>query len=361
VTGVRHLYVHMPFCSSRCGYCAFVVETGGLDRRDAYMDALLAELSAEGEKLGTLESVYLGGGTPSLMRPRRVSRVIDAIAPHLAERAEVSMEINPETVDRAALRAYREVGITRASIGVQSFQPHLLDALDRGASAQQARAAVECAQEAGFESVSIDLLFGVPGQTPEDLEADIAVVRELAPEHVSWYELEIKPGTALDRIGTLPPDDDESADAYRRIVNVLEAAGYRWYETANFGRPGYECRHSLGYWHAHDYVGIGVGAVSTMGGARWRNAAGVDAYIASGGRPKRTIEDLDDDLRRRERWMLALRLEEPIDLERLGEPDHPEGFALLRQHGLLDDEPLALTREGRFVQNSVLHRLMEYA
>ena len=271
------------------------------------------------------------------------------------------MEINPESVDRAALAAYREAGVTRASVGVQSFQPRLLDALDRGASAEQARAAVECAQGAGFASVSVDLLFGVPGQSPADLEADIAVVRELAPEHVSWYELEIKPGTALERMGAAPPAEDESAAAYRRVVEALEEAGYRWYETANFAAAGFECRHSLGYWRAHDYLGVGVGAVSTVAGRRWRNAAGVDAYIASGGRPSRLDEELDDDLLRRERWMLALRLQEPIDIERLGAPDYPEGLELLRRHGLLDAEPLALTREGRFLQNAVLHRLMEYA
>ncbi|MDH3228153.1 MAG: radical SAM family heme chaperone HemW [Thermoleophilia bacterium] len=361
MSGVRHLYAHLPFCSSRCGYCAFVVETGGLDRRDAYLDALLAELDQQREVLGHLDTVYLGGGTPSLMRPRRIGRLLDAVGPHLAVDAEVSMEINPETVDRAALRAYREAGVTRASIGVQSFQPHLLDALDRGATANQARAAVECALEAGLQSVSVDLLFGIPGQTPADLEADIAVVRELSPQHVSWYELEIKPGTALERIGMLPPDEDESADAYRHVVGSLEAAGYRWYETANFARPGFECRHSLGYWHARDYLGIGVGAVSTIAGRRWRNAAGVDAYVASVGAPARTEEELDDDLRRRERWMLALRLEEPIDLDRLGAPDHPESLDVLHTHGLLQAEPLALTREGRFVQNSVLHELIEYA
>ena len=361
MTGVRHLYVHLPFCSSRCGYCAFVVETGGLDRRDAYVDAVLAEIHSEREHLGELDTLYLGGGTPSLMRPRRVGRILDALSKYLAADAEVSMEINPETVDRAALRAYRAAGVTRASIGVQSFRPHLLEALDRGATAEQARAAVECAQDAGFASVSVDLLFGVPGQRPADLEADIGVVRELAPEHVSWYELEIKPGTALERMGMLPPDEDESADAYRRVVDVLEEAGYRWYETANFARLGFECRHSLGYWHAHDYLGVGVGAVSTVAGRRWRNAAGVDAYIAAAGEPARTGEELDDDLRRRERWMLALRLEEPIDLEQLGAPDHPEGLEQLRDHGLIGDDPLALTREGRFVQNSVLHRLMEYA
>ena len=271
------------------------------------------------------------------------------------------MEMNPETVDRAALDAYRAAGVTRASIGAQSFQAHVLAALDRGARAEQAHAAVECARAAGFVSVSVDLIFGVPGQEPADLEADIAMALELAPDHISWYELEIKPGTALERMGAAPPDEDAAADAYRRIVDVLEEAGYRWYETANFARPGHECRHSLGYWHADDYLGLGVGAVSRVGERRWRNAPGVDAYLAESPLPRRTHEPLDAELLRRERWMLAVRLQEPIDLERLGAPDNPEGLRMLLAHGLVSEEPLALTREGRFLQNSVLHRLMEYA
>jgi oxygen-independent coproporphyrinogen-3 oxidase len=362
VTGARHLYVHLPFCSSRCGYCAFVVEVGGLDRRDAYLDAVIAEVDARRGEIDALDTVYLGGGTPSLMRPRRIARLLEALGPLLAEGAEISMEMNPETVDRAALRAYRGAGVTRASIGAQSFQAHLLQRLDRGAGADQAARAVECALAAGFAGVGVDLLFGVPGQTPEDLEADIARVRELGPHHVSWYELEIKPGTALERMGARLPDEDAGADAYERIVSALEEAGYRWYETANFALAGHECRHSLAYWHARDYVGVGVGAVSTVAGIRSRNTAAVDAYLAAPGAPRRTTERLDADLRRRERWMLALRLAEPLDLEVLGPPDHPERIDSLVEHGLLrNGTGLRVSRRGRFVQNAILHELMEYA
>jgi oxygen-independent coproporphyrinogen-3 oxidase len=363
---VRHLYVHLPFCASRCGYCAFVVHVGALGRRDAYLDALVGELDREAALTGPLDTVYLGGGTPTLMRPRRLRTLMEAIGPLLADDAEVSIEANPETVDRRALRELRAMGITRISLGVQSFRPQLLAALDRQATPQQARDAVGCARAAGFEDLSIDLMFGVPGQTPADLEDDLADALALGPDHVSWYELEIKPGTALDRMGAEPVDEDEGADAYRRIVQGLEDAGYRWYETANFARPGHECRHSLAYWGAADYLGVGVGAVSTVAGRRWRNAPSLEGYLhahALGGEPSRTREPLDADDLRRERWMLGLRLGRGMDMGWAGPPDHPEAMARLEAAGLLvrEDGAVALTREGRFVQNAILHELMEYA
>jgi putative oxygen-independent coproporphyrinogen III oxidase len=366
MSGVRHLYLHLPFCASRCGYCAFVVETGSLAIRDAYADALLAELEREGGRLGMLDTVYLGGGTPTLMRPRRLARLLDAIRPRLSDGAEVSIEANPETVDRRALAQLRAMGVTRLSVGVQSFRPHLLAALDRAATPDQARDVVGCARAAGFEDISIDLMFGVPGQTPADLEADLADALALAPTHVSWYELELKPGSALARRGAPAFDEDEGADAYRRIVQGLEDAGYRWYETANFARRGHECRHSLAYWGASDYLGLGVGAVSTVAGRRWRNAPGVAGYVAAlarGDDPPRTVEPLDDDDLRRERWMLGLRLADPLDLDWAGPPDRPDAIERLGAAGLLraGDGGLVLTREGRFVQNAILHELMEYA
>ena len=363
---VRHLYVHLPFCASRCGYCAFVVEVGALDRRDAYLEAVLAELDREAGRLGALESVYLGGGTPTLMRGRRIARLLERIGPMLAPGAEVTVEANPETVERRLLRELRAAGVTRVSLGVQSFQPHLLRALERQATPEVARRAAGCARAAGFESLSVDLLFAVPGQTPADLESDLAEVVALGPDHVSWYELELKPGSRLGQTGLEAFDEDAAADAYRRVVAGLEEAGYRWYETANFARPGHECRHSRAYWGAADYLGIGVGAVSTVAGLRWRNAPGLGRYLAAlaaGEPPPRTAEPLDADTRRRERWMLALRLDEPLDLAWAGPPDHPEAVERLRRLGLVrggDGAALALTREGRFLQNAVLHELMEY-
>ncbi len=363
---VRHLYVHLPFCASRCGYCAFVVEVGSLGSRDAYLDALCEELRREQSGLGPLETVYLGGGTPTLMRPHRIARLLDQIAPHLADGAEISIEANPETVDRAALRQLRSAGVTRISIGAQSFQHDLLRSLERNAQPDQVRDVVACALDAGFDSVSVDLLFGVPGQTQKQLIADMHEVRALGVDHISWYELEIKPETALSRMGAQVPDEDWAADAYEAIVAELEGHGYRWYETANFARPGHECRHSLAYWSARDYLGIGVGAVSTIAHVRSRNPIDLHRYIATLGSDEpmpRTEEALDDDMVRRERWMLGLRLDDALDAEWAGPPDYPDALKKLAAAGLLEyaDGQVRLTRRGRFVQNAVLHELMEYA
>jgi putative oxygen-independent coproporphyrinogen III oxidase len=363
---VEHLYAHLPFCASRCGYCAFVVETGGWKRRDAYLEALLAELRREGGRIGALRTLYMGGGTPTLMRARRLEALLDALRPRLAPGAEVTVEANPETVDRRLLRALRAAGVTRLSLGVQSLQPHLLAALDRRATPEQARRAFSCARAAGFESISVDLLFAVPGQRWQDLEADLDGVLDLAPDHVSWYELELKPGSALARRPGLRLDDELAEEAYPRIVETLEGAGYRWYETANFARPGHECRHSVAYWGAADYLGVGVGAVSTHGGLRWRNEPGTARYgaaLARGEAPPRGLEALDEDTRRRERWMLGTRMERPLDLVWAGPPDRPEALGRLEGLGLLRVEggALSLTRRGRFLQNAVLNELMDFA
>jgi oxygen-independent coproporphyrinogen-3 oxidase len=366
VSGVHHLYVHLPFCTSRCGYCAFVVEVGGLERRDSYVHALRDELLLEiGQLANSLDTVYFGGGTPTLMGAARIGQIMQFLGSHVGPGTEVSIEANPETVDPAMFAALRECGITRVSIGAQSFQPNLLRALDRQASPEQVRRAIVAARSAGIASISIDLLFGIPGQGDAELEADLDAVAELRPDHISWYELEVKPGSNLARAGA-EVDEDFTEDAYHTIVERLERSGYRWYETANFALPGHECRHNLAYWGAADYLGVGIGAVSTVGGERWRNApdfAGYLAAVAQGRRPRRSSEQLDADTRRRERWMLALRRDEPMSLEWAGPPDHPDEIGHLANMGLLrcEGDTLRLTRQGRFLQNAVLGKLMEYA
>ena len=365
MSDVRHLYLHLPFCTSRCGYCAFVVEVGGLERRDQYVVALNDELALEiGQLANSLDTVYFGGGTPTLMGAHRIAEIMEMIGARVGPATEVSIEANPETVDRDTFAALRDCGITRVSIGAQSFQSELLGALDRQATADQVRSAIADARSAGIASVSVDLLFGIPGQDAAQLEADLTAVEELRPDHISWYELEVKPGSKLARDGAAV-DDDFTEDAYYAIVERLEAGGYRWYETANFARPGHECRHNLAYWGAADYLGIGIGAVSTIGGMRWRNApdfAGYVAAVTTGDRPRRSHEQLDADTRRRERWMLALRRDEPMSLAWAGPPDHPDEIGHLANLGLLrcEGDTLSLTRQGRFVQNAVLGKLMEY-
>ena len=364
--GVAHLYVHLPFCAARCGYCAFVVEVGRDDARDAYLDAVLAELAQQAHLLGPLDTVYLGGGTPSLMGPDRLARLLAALRPHLAPGAEVSMEANPETVDAALLEAIVDGGVTRLSLGVQGTRAPMLEVLDRRATPDDAVRAVGLARGAGIDQLSVDFILAVPGQRPDDLAADLAWVAEMGPDHVSWYELEFKEGSAIARGPHLPPDDDLAADLYEQAVQGLEAAGYRWYELANFARPGAECRHSLGYWGARDYLGLGVGAVSTVGGERWRNAPGLDRYIGAlgdGAAPPRTREALDADTRRRERWMLGTRVDRPLDTAWAGPPDHPEALERMAAQGLLEvgHGTVRLTRRGRLLQNAVMQQVMDFS
>ena len=281
----------------------------------------------------------------------------------------MTIEANPETVDRRALRGLRAMGVTRLSVGVQSFRPHLLAALDRAASPQQARDVVGCARAAGFENVSIDLLFGVPGQTPGDLEPTSATPWRSRPSFVSWYELELKPGSALARRGLPPVDEDEGADAYRRIVSGLEAAGYRWYETANFARGASRlCRRTAWPTGARATTSGWASAPSAPSadgdGAtgrawrrtspRWPAARNAAPHVRSPRRRRRAPRALDA-------WPAAGRRPRPGVVEPAGR--RPEALRRLAAAGLLcaGDGAVALTREGRFVQNAVLHQLMEYA
>jgi oxygen-independent coproporphyrinogen-3 oxidase len=364
--GVAHLYVHLPFCASRCGYCAFVVEVGREDARDAYLRALRDELDRERGVLGPVRTAYLGGGTPTLMGADRLAELLGAIRPLLAPGAEVTVEANPETMTPGLARTLAAGGVTRVSLGAQSTRPHLLQVLDRRARPEDAHAAAAMVRDAGIPRLSVDLMLAVPGQSQDDLRADLQWIAGLRPDHVSWYELEFKEGSAIARGPHAAPDPDDAADLYEQAIAGLEGLGYRWYELANFALPGAECRHSLAYWHARDYLGIGVGAVSTIGGRRRRNAPGLDRYIAAltaGDAPPRTHEPLDADTRRRERWMLGTRLDEPIDMAWAGPPDHPDALDALASRGLLEmgEGTVRLTRRGRLLQNAIVQQIMDFA
>lgn len=364
--GVAHLYVHLPFCASRCGYCAFVVEVGRDDARDAYLQAVLAELARERAALGPLRTAYLGGGTPTLMGAERLQALLGAIRPLLAPGAEVTVEANPETMTAGLAEALARAGVTRVSLGVQSTRAHVREVLERRAGPDDAGRAAALVRGAGIPRLSVDLLLAVPGQSPDDLAADLAWVAHLRPEHVSWYELEFKEGSAIARGPHRAPDDDLAADLYEQAIDGLHGLGYRWYELANFALPGAECRHSLAYWHGHDYLGLGVGAVSTIAGERRRNAPGLDRYMAAlarGDAPPRTRDPLDADTLRRERWMLGTRLDEPLDLAWAGPPDHPAALDALAARGLLQrgEGTVQLTRRGRLLQNAVVQQIMDFA
>jgi oxygen-independent coproporphyrinogen-3 oxidase len=350
----RHLYVHVPFCAHRCGYCDFVTVTGHEDLRARYVDALTAELAGADV---AAETVFVGGGTPSILADPDLARLLAALPPA----GEVTVECNPETVTQDKAQVLVEGGVTRVSLGAQSFRAHLLDVLERRARPEQIAEAVRILRAAGVKSLNLDLIFGVPGQREGDLRADLADLLALAPDHVSAYELEAKPGTRFThRHG---PELERQAEAmeayYEEVVSVLRAAGHRWYETANFCRPGHECRHNLGYWLGHDYLGIGVGAVSTIGLERRRNRPSLRGYleaVEAGRRPPADLEHLTPAERGMERLMLGLRLDTPLELNGLAALVDDDACARLAAAGMLvrENGSLVLTERGRFLANDVV-------
>ena len=375
MSGVRHLYVHLPFCAARCGYCDFVTLVGREEQHDAYVDALLAELELEAHHLGSgLETIFLGGGTPTFTEPRALRRLLRA----LPSATELTVEANPETVTPALARLLAETGVNRISLGAQSFRPHLLATLDRRAGANDVRRAFYHLRDASFDNISLDLIYGIPGQSPADLERDIDEALTLAPEHLSCYELEAKPGTRFAHThGEELARQSEALEGYfERVVERITAAGYRWYETANFcrlpalaGGRDVRARHNLAYWLGRDYLGIGIGAVSTVGDLRWRNTPKLGTYMAALGRreaPPRELEQLPARVKRTERVMLGLRLDEGLPLA-AARPALDEaaltrlvraGLAERRDRGGGEGERLALTPRGRRLGGGVTAELL---
>jgi oxygen-independent coproporphyrinogen III oxidase len=357
MSGVRHLYVHLPFCAHRCGYCDFVTLVGRREGHGAYVDGLLAELQLEREVLdGTVETVFLGGGTPTFTEPRELERLLRA----LPAAGEVTVEANPETVTPELAALLRDAGVTRVSLGAQSFNPVLLDVLERRAAPEDVRRAFYHLRDACFDNISLDFIYGIPGQTASGLRRDLAEATALAPEHLSCYELEAKPGTRFTHAwgAELARQGDAMEGYFELVVESLEDAGYRWYETANFCREGRQARHNLGYWLGRDYLGLGIGAVSTVGSVRWRNAPRLAPYLGAleaETRPPRDVEELDARTRLVERVMLGLRLDRPLRFEDVEEVLDREALERLERLGLVElrGGGLELSRRGRFLGGGV--------
>jgi oxygen-independent coproporphyrinogen III oxidase len=352
---MRHLYVHLPFCAHRCGYCDFVTATGRDHRHGAYVDALLREL-AEEQDGAPVETIFLGGGTPTYTARPELLRLLSG----LPAARELTVEANPETVTPELARELRAAGVNRVSLGAQTFQPHLLRVLERRATPADVDRAFDLLRDAGFDNISLDLIYGIPGQTPTELADDLAQAIALGPEHISAYELEAKPGTrfTIAHGAELERQAERMEDYFERVVATLDDAGYRWYETANFCRDGKRSEHNLGYWLGRDYLGLGVGAVSTLGPERRRNTRKLARYLQ--GRYDREIELLDDETRARERVMLGLRLDEPLPLAGLRTALDAVGLARAEKLGLAVDggQTLALTRRGRFLGGAVTAEIL---
>ncbi len=361
-------YVHVPFCTVRCGYCDFntytASELGGFGTQ-SYLDAVQREidLAARVTQPKPLASVFIGGGTPSLLNPDQLAGILTGLrnAFGLHAGAEVTMEANPENVSAENLDGWRQAGVTRLSLGMQSADESALQVLQRQHSPGAAVRAARLARQRGFDHVSLDLIYGVPGQSLASWQQTVRTAIDALPDHISAYALGVEPGTALARQvargEVADTDPDQAAAQYDAADEILDDAGYHWYEISNWARPGGECEHNLGYWHNDNWWGFGPGAHSHVDGVRWWNVkrpATYQSMLAAGQSPAAAREIVDEQGRRLEELMLQVRLAEGIA--------PMPGTQDLRAEGLLekaDGARLRLTRKGRMLADAVVRALTD--
>ena len=360
------IYVHIPFCKRRCLYCDFF-STTLLERRKEYIEALLKEIQLRRNEAGEpIRTIYIGGGTPSTLDSSDIARIIDAIGVPDAE--EITMELNPGDATPAYMRALRQAGINRLSIGIQSFDDQLLQLIGRRHNAQQAIEAVQMAQQAGFDNLSIDLMYALPTQSMERWKADIETALSLGVQHISCYGLMYEEGTVLTRQlaqGALKAIDEDTENAmYDALCERLKEAGFVHYEVSNFALPGKEAKHNSSYWDGTPYIGIGAGAHSYVHAIRSWNPDDLEAYIQGlqTGQIERESETLTEDEIYNERIMLGLRTARGIDkvcTSRL-RGIHETSTSLV-QRGLLretEDNRLVATQKGIHILNRIIEELM---
>lgn len=385
------VYVHVPFCLRRCGYCDFNTYTApdmgpGASRRD-YASTAIAELRLlrrwqleHGIDEPAASSVFFGGGTPTVLPPRDLIAVLDAIGElwGIADDAETTTEANPDTVDAAAIGALADGGFTRISFGMQSAVPHVLRTLDRTHTPRNVADGVRAAREAGLE-VSVDLIYGAPGESLDDWRTSVEAALALGVDHLSAYALTVEPHTKMGRriaAGELAaPDDDDEAAKYEIVDDMCTAAGLRWYEISNWARPGHESRHNLGYWRNVDWAGVGPGAHSHYtlpdGGARSLRAWDIlhprawAQRVMLGDVPWADSERIDSEEDVEERVMLGMRLREGLDLDEIERISGRDASAVadeLVHEGLVerpDGVRLVATRRGRLLNDAVIERLFD--
>lgn len=373
-------YIHIPYCVKRCGYCDFntytPAELQGPDLATVsqnYIDAAISEIELAHATVGSAEvpTIFFGGGTPSLMPAQELARVITKIRERfeLLDGAEITLEVNPDSVTPEFLSAMKESGATRISMGMQSAVPHVLAALDRTHKPENVVRAVQAAQEAGFENISVDLIYGVPGESVEDWKRSVNAALELPINHISAYALIVERGTKLAaqvaRGELTIPDDDETAEKYLIADQAFESAGFTWYELSNWSKPGGQCRHNIAYWDGSHWWGVGPGAHSYVDKKRWWNVKHPSSYqekILNHQSPELNSELLTDVNLADEFVMLQIRRREGINLAALTDLQikKAEVFVL---SGHLDEkkwsqQKLVLSREGRLIADRIVRELV---
>ena len=373
------LYIHIPFCKSKCRYCDFCsFPHTKTDTVDAYLEALTPEIEDGGKRIREyyggstpqVDTVYFGGGTPTLLSATQFGRLTDAVFRHFSvtEDAEITAECNPATADRATFRALRSLGINRLSVGAQSMNDNELKLLGRLHRAEDVTRTFSDARDAGFANLSADIMFGIPSGTRESLAATLDAVCALSPEHISVYGLQIEDGTyfAKHRDELALPDEDTERGMYMDTVSTLASRGLPRYEISNFSRPGHESRHNLKYWRRKDYLGLGLAAHSCLGNRRFSNTESLSDYLT--GIRRGTCEAVSSHDILCESIMLGMRLDEGVDFSALARRHGDEAYgyrdALARyiNHGLVKKigSSLAFTDDGMYVSNAILADVLDF-
>ncbi len=377
------IYIHLPYCVKKCPYCDFVSYTNPPISFATYIDAICAEIQNRRHEASsiTFDTIYIGGGTPSLLPAHLIDRLLSCIAGAFSfscrwDLVEISIEANPESVSASWLDSIRRSGVNRISIGVQDLSKAGLRSLNRPHGTEDALKALSLVLDRGFHSVNMDMIFGIPGQISKDLETSIEAACATGVDHISYYELTVESGTRLYRYvesgSTVMPDQELLEHMTDLVESMLEMHGFQQYEISNFARPGHECRHNLNYWDNGPYMGLGVSAVSYLNGFRYRNTESLEEYVgltSKGQSPVTFTEHLDTEASFRETVILGLRTNRGISIERMQERFGINPIQYYKDRGVMEDiidegliiinnDMIRLTRRGRRIANKVLSLLV---
>lgn len=371
------IYIHVPFCLSKCHYCDFCsVQRADEATREQYVIRLCEEIALFADRIGengdipVADTVYLGGGTPSLLSPEQIGRILETVDRRFGidSNAEITIETNPKSVDQSKLRDIRASGVNRLSIGMQSVHDNELKALGRIHSFADFKTTLSDARDAGFENISADLMCGIPLQTRESFVCSVETLASLDPEHISCYALTVEDGTNFDRRrdSLVLPDEDTVADMYADMAEILKIHGYSRYEISNFSKPGRESRHNLKYWMTDSYLGFGPAAHSYFGGKRFAHSRDIDAYLR-GESIIIDVEDISLKTAENEYVMLGMRLARGIDrrdFKRRFEGELLEELpAILKyapEYVSIDADRVAFTEKGMMVSNFILSDILDF-